>query len=192
MLRIKGASGFQMTIVSSAIAAIVGGCIPLHRHPATNPATAPMATTGPTTEPVATSDLGTSANLPGLKPKPKPFIALPRGLDQANTKPSTLLLEHASPDSPVPLSDFTRQPLHDLAAFHLGKGLTSAAVQAHMGLPAQLADTEDPWWVYRLTGYRELWLHFSNGPAGAAVLDAADVIRSAEDGYVRDRVFSAD
>jgi hypothetical protein len=67
--------------------------------------------------------------------------------------------------------------------------LSAEKVQKDFGPPAQLADNEDPWFVYRLTLRRELWLHFV-GPARDH-LDAADVVRPAEDGYVRDRVFSA-
>jgi len=173
-------------VMLSALAAGLTGCIPLHRHPATQPATEPMATT----QPVATEDVGTATKIPGLAPKPKPFIALPGKIQAAMARPSTLLLEHASPDSPVPLSEYAKQPTHRLSAFHLHKGLTEVEVQQLMGLPAQLADTEDPWFVYRLNGDQELWLHFSG--ATEPVLDAADVVRGAEDGYIRDRVFSAD
>jgi hypothetical protein len=144
----------------------------------------------PTTEPVATSALGTVNSLPGLAPKPKPFIAIPRQVQAAAAKPSTLLLEHASPDSPVPLSEYGNQPAYDVSAFNLRQAPSASDVQRIMGLPAQIADCGDPWLVYRLNGDRELWLHFS-GPTHAH-LDAADVIAGAEDGYTRDRVFSAD
>jgi hypothetical protein len=192
-----------VSLMVSSVVALSSGCIPLHRHPshspatnpasnpASNPSTEPMAFQPPTTQPsVATGELGSASSVPGVNPKPKPFIALPKVFVTAvAAKPSTLLLEHASPDSPVPLSDFAKQPLHTLDSFHLHKGMTADQVQQKFGLPAQLADTEDPWLVYRLTGFRELWLHFGGADQ---MLDAADVIRSAEDGYVRDRVFSAE
>jgi hypothetical protein len=193
----------------AVLAAGLGGCMHMHRQPTTVATT--MATTAPVgNESVATGDLGTVQKVPGVTPKPKPFIAIP-GIttpvnpapavtsnqtpigptaSNSNARPSTLLLEHASPDSPVPLSAYGKQPVHELSDFDLHKGLTAASVQQRVGAPAQLADTADPWFVYRLTGSRELWLHF----AGVAdpVLDAADVVRAAEDGYVRDRVYSAE
>jgi hypothetical protein len=160
----------------------------------TPPEAAPVAPAAaepsPTTAPVATSELGTVSNVPGLAPKPKPFIAIPKSLQVTGGKPSTLLLEHASPDSPVSLSDFAKQPTHLVAEFHLRSELSAEEVTRLMGPPAQLADTGDPWLVYRLHGEQEIWLHFT-GPLQNR-LDAADVIRGAEDGYVRTRVFSAD
>jgi len=161
--------------------------------PAPMPAAMPAPI--PAAQPVASRDVGTVPPVPGLAPKPKPFIAIPKAIQIPPDRPSTLLLEHASPDSPVALSEYAKQPVHSVADFHLRKGLTAAEVQQKMGQPAQLADTEDPWLVYRLTGRRELWLHFSEGTDAngvvSLILDAADVVRGAEDGYVRDRIFSA-
>jgi hypothetical protein len=142
----------------------------------------------PTTQPVATSELGTVSHVPGVAPKPKPFIAVPKPIQMAGAKPSTLLLEHASPDSPVPLSDYAKQPVYDVSDFHLSEKLSANQLKREMGQPAQLADLEDPWFVYRITGNRELWLHFSG--LSHERLDAADLIRGAEDGYVRTRLFS--
>ena len=140
--------------------------------------------------PVATADLGNGNPGPGLVPKPKPFIAVPRELKPQGGRPSTLLLEHASPDSPVPLSEYPNQPAYTVPVFDLHATLTQKDLETRLGKPAQIADTSDPWLVYRLVGDRELWLHFSGEDHDH--LDAADVIRGAEDGYVRDRVFSAD
>jgi hypothetical protein len=140
--------------------------------------------------PVATSKLGAVGKVPGVTPKSKPFIALPTLPAAYGVHPSTLLLEHADPDSPVPLTDYAKQPEHSLSAFHLRAKLSAAELEQKLGPPAQLADNDDPWLVYRLDFKRELWLHFT-GPA-MEQLDAADVVRGAEDGYVRDRVFSAD
>lgn len=137
--------------------------------------------------PVATSALGTVRKVPDVTPKPKPFIALPKPAPVFAARPSTLLLEHAVADSPVPLSEFANQPVHSVGDFHLRAELSAAEVQRALGPPAQLADNDDPWFVYRLNFGRELWLHFT-GPL-LDHLDAADVIRGAEDGYVRDRVF---
>jgi hypothetical protein len=158
--------------------------------PATIPATASVAEPVVPPGEVATSDLGTINKVPGLAPKPKPFIAVPKAIQVAAARPSTLLLEHASPDSPVPLSEYARQPVYSVSEFHLNANLSAELVQKRMGSPAQLADCEDPWFVYRLHDDQEIWLHFS-GPFHDH-LDAADVIRGAEDGYVRTRVFSAD
>ena len=61
-----------------------------------------------------------------------------------------------------------------------------------MGPPAQLADYADPWFVYRLTGNRELWLQF-NQPDKTSLI-SADVVGAAGRGWVqvsRDRIFSA-
>jgi len=151
---------------------------------------APMADTAPATQPVATSDLGTVASVAGVKPKPKPFVAIPKPQPILPAQPSTLLLEHAVPESPVPLSDYAKQPLHWLHDFHLTTSLSAAQAEKEFGPPAQLADNEEYWYVYRLTFRRELWLHFI-GP-NRDYLAAADVVRPAEDGYVRDRVFDAE
>jgi hypothetical protein len=155
-------------------------------EPTTAPTTMPVAI-GSTTMPVATADLGNAPPIKGLFPK-KPFIKTdPHFGDRGN--PSTLLLEHASPDSPVPLSAFSDQPVRKLPDFHLNSGMTADEVQKKFGPPAALADVEDPWFVYRLTNTRELWLHFE--PALHGKLVAADVIRGAESGYVRTHVFTA-
>ena len=192
----------------------------MHRQPANDSMSQPMASTMPSTLPttmaspmpmtepgimstqpvagptVATGELGTVPATPGLKPKPKPFIAIPKAIQLRPIRPTTLLLEHASPDSPIALSEYGKQPVYSVDDFHLHKGLTAAEVQKKLGSPAQLADTDDPWLVYRLSFGREIWLHFSQGTDSNGVvgliLDAADVIRGAEDGYVRDRVFSAE
>jgi hypothetical protein len=102
-------------------------------------------------------------------------------------RPSTLLLEHADSDSPVPLSEFAKQPIHSIADFHLSADLSADDVQKRLGPPAQVADNDDPWLVYRVWCNAELWLHFT-GPAKDH-LEAADMVRGAEDGYVRERVF---
>jgi hypothetical protein len=153
----------------------------------TAPATMPVAGV-PAAVPVATADLGNTPPVPGLFPK-KPFIkTIPHFSDAGN--PSTLLLEHASPDSPVPLSAFADQTVRSLSDFHLNGAMTADEVQKKFGPPAALADVEDPWFVYRLTNTRELWLHFS--PALHGRLVSADVVRGAESGYVRTHVFNAD
>jgi hypothetical protein len=180
----------------------VTGCI--HRHPKSQPAaTLPMVPAtmpaapatpvpvAPTTAPVATEDLGTVRPIPGVMKPPKPFIAFPK-VQQAVTvlaRPSTLLMEHASPDSPVALSEYGRQPVYGINDFHLGADLSANDVKKRLGPPAQLADNEDPWLVYRLNGNREMWLHF--GGQYQNHLLAADVIRGVEDGYARERVFEA-
>jgi hypothetical protein len=174
-------SGIRNSAVVVAIA--VGGCNSSKPFIALGPARAPMADTSPATQPVATAE-------PGVKPKPKPFVAVPKLPPVLPAQPSTLLMEHAVPDSPVPLTDYAKQPLHWLHDFHLSTSLSAAAVEKSFGPPAQLADNEEYWYVYRLTFRRELWLHFV-GP-NRDYLIAADVVRPAEDGYVRDRVFSAD
>jgi hypothetical protein len=185
----------------SMIAAVLlplAGCIKYHARtgmsadsPATMPAATMPAPVAPTTAPVATEDLGDVGPIPGLLKKPKPFIALPKLPAQvtAGAQPSTLLLEHATSDSPVPLSEYARQPVHSTEDFHLRSDLSAAEVKRRLGPPAQLAVNDDPWLVYRLSLNRELWLHFSS-PDQDHLL-AADIIRSAEDGYVREPVFPA-
>ncbi len=152
-------------------------------------ATAPAPSSGPI-GPVATSDLGKVGKVPGLAPKPKPFIAGPPGIVAAGARPSTLLLEHASADSPVPITEYAKQPVYSVSNFHLRSDLSASEVERKLGPPAQIADNDDPWLVYRISSDREIWLHFT-GPLQDH-LDAADVIRGAEDGYVRTRVFSAE
>jgi hypothetical protein len=150
----------------------------------------PPAATNAADSNVSTSKLGTVSSVPGVLPPPKPFIAIARPAQASAAKPSTLLLEHASPDSPVPLSEYGKQPVYSLRVFNLRRDLTAKDLQRIMGPPVQIADCGDPWLVYRLSGNRELWMHFV-GPS-PEVLDAADVVGGAEDGYTRERVFSAD
>ena len=190
LFKVRSMSSIRLAAVVCAIA--MAGCNSSKPFISlgTRATTAPVVAETPTTQPVATSELGTVSNIPGLAPKPKPFIAIPKPLQIAGGRPSTLLLEHASPDSPVPLSDYAKQPEHSIGEFHLRTELSAQTVQRWLGPPAQLADNEDPWLVYRLRGNQEIWLHFT-GPLQDQ-LDAADVIRGAEDGYVRTRVFSAD
>ena len=156
--------------------AAIGGCH-LHRHQAV-PAQ-------PATEP--TTSAGSRSDLTGVKPPPKPFIAKPKfaGEDQ----PSILLKVHARSDSPVPLDQYAKQKTYALSAFNLNTDLSAAQVQQKFGPPAQWADYSDLWIVYRLDGNRELWLHFA--PPDNRGLLAADVVGSMEDGYTRDRVFTA-
>ena len=59
-------------------------------------------------------------------------------------------------------------------------------MQQRFGLPAALADAEDPWFVYRLVDDRELWLHFT---AAGDRLRSADVVHGVEDGYERATAF---
>ena len=136
---------------------------------------------------VATGDLGRVERLPGLAPPPKPFIA-PARFDPAGgpAHPSILLQEQAGPDQPVSLSTYARQPTHDVDDFDISPTLTGAAVRGRFGPPAGMAGIDDPWAVYRLTGGRELWLHFADGDG---TLLAADVVRGREDGYSRDRLY---
>jgi hypothetical protein len=180
---------FALSAVMMAISVGCNSSKPFIAIGPTQPASAaPVAS--PATEPVATSDLG-KVTATGATPKPKPFIALPRVITQLPAgSPSTLLREHAVAESPVPLSEYGNQPIHTISDFNLRSNLSVTEVEKKLGEPAQLADNEDPWLVYRLSFNRELWLHFT-GPL-MDHLDAADVIRGAEDGYTRDRVFSAD
>lgn len=146
------------------------------------PAVAPAARSpGPV---VSTSDFGRPQPLPGLNPPPKPFVDTNRFASPG--QPSPLLIEHAAPDAPVPLSVYGEQPARPVDAFPLSPGLTAAALQRQFGPPAAVAGIDDPWQVYRLTYNREIWLHFA-GPDGP--LTAADLVRGAENGYVRDRLY---
>jgi hypothetical protein len=159
-------------------------------NPTTLPATAPTglaaAPTAPAVQPSAPSAV---KPVPGVVAPRKPFIALPPNPLHASARPSVLLLAHARADSPVPLSEYAKQPVYALSDFDLWRGLSATHVQRLLGPPAQLADYADPWFVYRLDGGQELWLHFSQ--PGDTHLLAADVIGAAEDGYTRQRVFSA-
>jgi len=120
----------------------------------------------------------------------KPFIALPHPFAAAESRPSLLLQLHARTDSPVPLSEFARQKVYPLSAFALREDLSAIELQNRLGPPAQMADYSDPWFIYRLTHGKELWLHFSQ-PDNLR-LQAADIVRGQEDGYTRDRIFSAE
>jgi hypothetical protein len=176
-------ANFRRCVLLAAIGLTVG-CMP-KRVPLKSQM---PASTEPTTMAVATSDLGAvTAPTPGLHPK-KPFVKLPQHFsDQGN--PSTLLVEHASMDSPVPMSEFGDQPVRNLKDFKLHAGMTADEVKQTFGLPAQIADEEDAWLVYRLTNTRELWLRFDPPEHGRLV--AGDVVRGAESGYVRTHVFTA-
>ena len=169
--------------------------VPTTEPGTTMPATAAVSMPAPppvpaSTEPsptVATGELGQPQPLPGLTPPPKPFIAMGRHAPPPpSAQPSPLLLEHAAPDAPVPLSVYGSQPTHAVADFNLGPDLTGVSLQARFGPPAGVAGIEDPWLVYRLTHDRELWLHFAGGDGP---LLAADLVRAAENGYVRDRLY---
>ncbi len=147
-------------------------------QPAAAAATAAATDPGPSGEPI-----------PGLAPPPKPFVDTARFTSSPlSGKPSVALLEHASPEPPVPLSEYGRQPVWSVEDFPLGPGLTGAAVRQRFGPPAGVAGVDDPWAVYRLTDDRELWLHFSGGDGP---LTAADLVHGAENGYVRDRLYPA-
>jgi hypothetical protein len=180
--------GIRKSAVVMLIA--IGGCNTSKPFIAIGPALTPAADASAAVQPVATADLGTVASVPGVNPKPKPFVAIPKPQPILPAWPSTLLLEHAVPESPVPLTDYAKQPVHWLHDFNLTTNLSAAQVEKTFGPPAQLADNEEYWYVYRLTLRRELWLHFVGPDRGTLV--AADVVRPAEDGYVRDRVFDAD
>jgi len=120
----------------------------------------------------------------------KPFIALPNLPFTQPAQPTVLLVQHARSDSPIPLSQYSKQQVHSLDSFDLRASLSADELQKHLGLPAQLADYSNPWFVYRLAGGRELWLNFSQ-PDNAHLL-AADEIIPVEDGYTRKRLFSID
>jgi hypothetical protein len=180
----------SMTTGMGAMLLLVMGC--MHKHPAMkSAATQPEAqwVSPPATEPVATADLGQVSRIPGLAKKPKPFIKVPNSVKIPGAAPSTLLLEHASDDSPIPLSEYANQPVYRIADFHLRSDLSAADLEKRLGPPAQWADNEDPWFVYRIVLHQELWLHFAS-PDHARLL-AADLVRHDEDGYVRTRVFEA-
>ncbi len=180
------------TWVLTAAMSLSSGCI--KRHPRSRPpaplpdvpATDPVM---PTTAPVATQDLGTVDTVPGLARKPKPFIALPKRVKLGAVQPSTLLAQHASVDSPIPLSEYPDQPVHAIADFHLRAELSADELKRRFGDPAQIAGNDDPWYVYRLGENGELWLYFAGSDKSRLV--AADVIRGVEDGYSRQRVFDA-
>jgi hypothetical protein len=120
----------------------------------------------------------------------KPFIAMPHPFTPEGAQPSLLLRQHARTDSPVPLLEFSKQKAFSISAFDLRSSLSAYELEQKMGPPAQLADYSDPWLVYRLNNGKELWLHFSQ-PDNLQLL-AADIVHGQEDGYTRDRVFSAD
>jgi hypothetical protein len=116
----------------------------------------------------------------------KPFIKWPT-IDAFEAQPSTMLVQHARSDSPIPLSQYSSQPTHSLSEFALSHKLSGVQVQQRFGPPAQLADESDEWVVYRLTLHRELWLHFSLTDGDR--LTTAEVIAPVEDGYSRQIVF---
>jgi hypothetical protein len=120
----------------------------------------------------------------------KPFFAVPHPFAAPGAQPSILLQLHARTDSPVPLLEYDKQKVYSLSAFDLRSSLSADELQRRLGPPAQLADYSDPWFVYRLNYGKELWLHFSQ-PDNLRLL-AADIVRPQEDGYIRDRIFSAD
>ena len=162
---------------------LAGGCNGALDQDQPTPPPPARPATGPA---VATSDLGTVPPLPGLLPPPKPFVAESR-FTGGPAQPSPLLLEHAVPEPAIPLSEYGRQPAHAIDDFDLGPALTGAALQRRFGPPAGTAVVDDPWYVYRVTFGRELWLHFADG--GTGPLLAADLVRGREDGYSRDRLY---
>lgn len=122
-------------------------------------------------------------------PKGKPFLAVSNPLKQP-AQPSYVLQQHARTDSPLPLSIYAKQKTHSVEDFHLRASLSAAEVQERVGPPVQRADYSSPWFVYRLSQGRELWLHFSQ-PDNLRLLQA-DVVTNVEDGVSRDRIFSVD
>ncbi len=165
-------------------AAVAGGCHDMLDQDRPEPAPPHRPAT---TSPVATGERDQPQPLPGMTPPPKPFVDVDRHLPPpAAAAPSPLLLEHAAPDAPLPLSVYGSQPTHPVTDFDLGPTLTGTNLQKRLGPPAGVAGVEDRWLVYRLTGNRELWLSFANGDGP---LVAADVISGAENGYVRDRLY---
>jgi hypothetical protein len=169
----------KVTLILAALAA-AAGCHKSHPESSTQPS---MAAAKPATQPVD-PNAGVVVQ--------KPFIAWPHPSAKAaaTAQPSVLLQEHARTDSPVPLSEYAKQKVFKLADFKLGPNLSAYDLQERLGWPAQLADYSDPWFVYRLSRGRELWLLFSQ-PDNARLL-AADEIIPVEDGYTRKRVFSVD
>jgi len=168
--------------------ALLTGCHKSHPSSTTQPLTAAkQATTAPTA--VAAAHPAAPANPNAGVVVQKPFIAISSRFART-AQPSVLLQQHARSDSPIPLSQYAKQEVHSLSAFDLRADLSADELQKRLGLPAQLADYSDPWFVYRLSRGRELWLHFSQ-PDNAHLL-AADVIIPVEDGYTRERVFSID
>lgn len=135
----------------------------------------------------ASSHPQSQAELPGMV-RHKPFIAVNNPFHPAGS-PTTLLAEHARSDSPVPLSEYAKQQTFTIGSFDLRRSLSAADVRRRLGPPAAVADYADMWTVYRLTGGRELWLHFSHPDQLA--LRSADVINPTEDGYTRTRVFDS-
>ena len=110
----------------------------------------------------------------------KPFIAWPHPFSApgGTAEPSLLLQLHARTDSPVPISEYGKQKAYPLSAFALGPNLSADELQRRLGPPAQLADYSDPWFVYRLTYGKELWLHFSQ-PDNQRLI-AADIVHGQE------------
>jgi hypothetical protein len=184
-----------MTVVLSAATALVAGCHVHHKGTTSNSGTpAPVSPAEPSSQPttsptrMATPAPANPANS-DVNPPKKPFIAVSNPFAWP-AAPSVLLQQHARRDSPVPLSQYPKQPTHDLSEFHLSNTLSADDLQRRLGPPAQLADYDDVWFVYRLHDNRELWLHFAQ-PNNTRLL-YADVIWHVEDGYSRDRVFAYD
>jgi hypothetical protein len=163
--------------------------------PATEPTTGPsrLAETppapAPTSPPNAAPAPAVATVAASSAPPQKPFIAFSNPFAPEPAKPSVLLLAHARSDSPVPLSLYPKQPVHALSEFGLEFHMSADDVVARFGQPAQLANYGYEWVVYRLDDNRELWLHFTE--PNHAFLLAADVVGAAEDGYTRNRIFTA-
>lgn len=192
---------FNRPALALAAALALAGCH-VHHPTSTTPALSPdnpnmLPTTAPADSAAASAPAPAAPPseplvvkpVPGVVVPKKPFIALPSNPLCAPARPSVLLLAHARADSPVPLSEYAKQPVYSLADFNLWHGLSAAHVQRLLSPPAQLADYASPWFVYRLSDGRELWLHFSQ-PENTHLL-AADVIGAAEDGYTRQRIYAA-
>ncbi len=151
-------------------------------------ATKPVAEVRPTTAP--------SDEKPVFRPEPVDLQ--PRTAEKAwfarvsilpPVQPSALLLQHARSDSPIPLQQYPQQKTYSVSDFPLGWETSAATIEKQFGPPAQLADYSSVWYVYRLNHRKELWLHFTQ-PDNTHLL-SADVITPDEDGYNRERVFSA-
>ena len=112
-------------VMMSAAAMAIGGCHVHHNpagngtggNPSTMPTTEPVSAAPTTTPPAATP---TANHVPGVVAAPLPFIALPVNPLNGPVQPSVLLLAHARSDSPIPLSEYAKQPVRELKAFKLG------------------------------------------------------------------------
>jgi hypothetical protein len=202
------------------MSAALAGCHVKHGASRQNPVSpAPSSTTTPTTEPVPTRVAETeseptsapvttaapspqvvdssrptpppaSDTLKDVLPPKKPFIAAGQWFKSGPDQPTVLLKQFARNDSPVPLSLYDRQPIYAIQDFNLRLTLSASEVRQRLGPPAQLADYDQMWLVYRLSNGRELWLRFTD-PEPTRLL-YADVVSQAEDGYIRRRIFSYD